>query len=59
VGSSLSVFPAANVVPRAKAAGARVVIVNGEATKMDRYADAVLLGSISELLPRLVEMLGR
>jgi NAD-dependent deacetylase len=57
VGSSLSVFPAANVVPRAKAAGARVVIVNGEATKMDRYADAVLLGSISELLPRLVEAL--
>jgi hypothetical protein len=31
--------------------------VNGEATKMDRYADAVLLGSISELLPRLVEAL--
>jgi NAD-dependent deacetylase len=57
VGSSLSVFPAANVVPRAKAAGARVVIVNGEPTKMDRYADAVLLGQISELLPRLVEVL--
>ena len=54
VGSSLSVFPAANVVPRAKAAGARVVIVNGEPTKMDRYADAVLLGQISELLPSLV-----
>jgi NAD-dependent deacetylase len=57
VGSSLSVFPAANVVPRAKAAGARVVIVNGEPTKMDRYADAVLLGQISEVLPRLVEVL--
>jgi NAD-dependent deacetylase len=45
------------VVPRAKAAGARVVIVNGEPTKMDRYADAVLLGQISEVLPRLVEVL--
>jgi NAD-dependent deacetylase len=54
VGSTLSVFPAANVVPRAKAAGARVVIVNGEPTRMDRYADAVLLGQISELLPALV-----
>jgi len=53
-GSSLSVFPAANVVPRAKAAGARVVIVNGEPTRMDRYADTVLLGQISELLPALV-----
>lgn len=53
-GSSLSVFPAANVVPRAKAAGARVVIVNGQSTKMDRFADAVLLGELSELLPALV-----
>lgn len=52
-GSSLSVFPAANVVPRAKAAGARVVIVNGEPTGMDRLADVVLLGQLSELLPAL------
>lgn len=55
VGSSLSVFPAANLVPRARAAGARVVIVNGEPTQMDRLADQVLLGSISDILPRLVE----
>jgi NAD-dependent deacetylase len=54
VGSSLSVYPAASVVPRAKAAGAKVVIVNGEPTSMDRYADALLLGPIGELLPRLV-----
>lgn len=52
-GSSLSVFPVANVVPRARACGAQVVIVNGEPTKMDRYADAVLIGSLSELLPEL------
>ncbi|CAN5502663.1 NAD-dependent protein deacetylase [soil metagenome] len=54
-GSTLSVFPAANVVPRAKAAGASIVIVNGEPTKMDAVADAVLLGSLSELLPALCE----
>lgn len=54
-GSTLSVFPAANVVPRAKAAGALIVIVNGESTKMDRFADAILLGSLSELLPALCE----
>ena len=54
VGSTLSVFPAANCVPRARAVGARVVIVNGQETAMDRYADAVLVGGISELLPALV-----
>jgi NAD-dependent deacetylase len=53
-GSSLSVFPAANVVPRANAAGARVVIVNAVPTGMDRHADAVILGPLSELLPRLL-----
>jgi NAD-dependent deacetylase len=54
VGSSLSVFPAANCVPRAKAAGAQVVIVNGQATGMDRYADRVLVGEIGDVLPALV-----
>jgi NAD-dependent deacetylase len=53
-GSTLSVFPAANVVPRAKAQGACVVIVNGEPTGMDRFADAVLIGSLGELLPALI-----
>jgi NAD-dependent protein deacetylase/lipoamidase len=53
-GSSLSVFPAANVVPRAKAQGARIVILNGEPTGMDRFADALLLGPLGELLPALL-----
>jgi NAD-dependent deacetylase len=51
VGTSLQVYPAANTLPRAKAAGAVVVIVNAEETQMDRLADAVLHGSISEILP--------
>jgi NAD-dependent deacetylase len=55
VGSTLSVFPIAGVVPVAKNAGARVVIVNAEATAMDDLADAVIRGSISEILPRLAE----
>ncbi|MGA7757111.1 MAG: Sir2 family NAD-dependent protein deacetylase [Ilumatobacteraceae bacterium] len=54
VGSTLSVFPAANCVPRAKAAGAQVVIVNGAETAMDRYADWLLVGQIGEILPALV-----
>jgi NAD-dependent deacetylase len=54
VGSSLGVFPVANMVPRAKAAGSRIVIVNGEPTAMDRYADAVIGGDIVDVLPRLI-----
>jgi len=54
VGSTLSVFPAANCVPRAKQAGASVVIVNGDETAMDRYADHVLVGGIGDILPDLV-----
>lgn len=58
VGSTLSVYPAANCVPRAKAAGARVVIVNGGATEMDAVADEIVRGDISSVLPRLCGMAG-
>ena len=54
VGSTLSVYPAANCVPTAKMAGARVVIVNAGPTDMDGLADAVLRGQIGDLLPYLV-----
>jgi NAD-dependent deacetylase len=54
VGTKLSVWPIAGVVPVAKESGARVVILNAEPTEMDALADAVLRGSISDLLPRLV-----
>lgn len=54
VGTTLAVYPVAGVVPIAKRAGARVVIVNAEPTEMDHLADAVLRGSISDILPRLL-----
>jgi NAD-dependent deacetylase len=54
VGTKLSVWPIAGVVPAAKEAGARIVIVNAEPTELDALADAVLRGSIGELLPRLI-----
>ena len=53
VGSTLSVFPIAGVVPVAKEAGARVVIVNAEPTPFDDIADAVLHQPIGEILPAL------
>ena len=55
VGSTLAVYPVADVVPLAVSRGARVVIVNGSPTAMDDLADAVITGSISEVLPALVE----
>jgi len=53
VGTSLQVYPIAGAVPAAKSAGARVVIVNAEATPYDEVADAALGGSIGEILPRI------
>jgi NAD-dependent deacetylase len=54
VGSTLSVYPIADVVPLALASGARVVVVNGSPTAMDHIADAVLRGPIGTILPTLV-----
>jgi NAD-dependent deacetylase len=54
IGTTLAVYPVAGVVPEAKEAGARVVIVNAEPTAMDDLADAVLRGAIGEILPRLL-----
>jgi len=51
IGTSLQVYPVAGVVPTAKAGGARVVIMNAQPTPFDEIADAVLDGSISDVLP--------
>jgi NAD-dependent protein deacetylase/lipoamidase len=54
VGSTLAVYPVADMVPVARMAGAQIVIVNAEETAMDDLADAVIRGSIGEVLPELV-----
>jgi len=51
VGTSLQVYPVAGVVPIAKSAGARVVIINAEPTPFDHLADAVISTAIGEVLP--------
>ena len=53
VGTSLQVYPVAGAVPAAKAAGARVVIMNAEPTPLDNLADALLRMPIGDVLPRL------
>ena len=54
VGSTLSVHPAAGLVPLAHRNGAAVVIVNAQNTPYDHLARAVVRASISEVLPLLV-----
>jgi NAD-dependent protein deacetylase/lipoamidase len=58
VGTSLKVFPVANAVPIARAAGARIVIMNAQPTQFDEIADAVLNGSISAELPQVCAATG-
>ena len=54
VGSTLSVYPAAGLVPVALRSGAPLVIVNAEDTEYDPFAESVVRGSIGEVLPSIV-----
>jgi NAD-dependent deacetylase len=57
LGSTLSVYPAAGVVPIARRAGADVVIINASPTELDELASVRILGALGELLPRIVARL--
>ena len=57
VGSTLSVYPVAAMVPTAKRSGARIVILNGSPTEMDALADVVVSGPLGITLPRVVARL--
>jgi NAD-dependent deacetylase len=48
VGSSLVVYPAATIPLLGKQSGAKLIILNNEATEMDQFADLVINASISE-----------
>ena len=54
IGSTLSVYPAAGLVPTAHLAGASLVIVNADPTEYDSIADVVVRGSISAILPAII-----
>ena len=58
VGTSLQVYPVAGAVPAAKAAGARVVIVNAQPTPFDDIADVVLREPIGKTLPLIFQAVG-
>lgn len=54
VGTSAVVYPAAGLAEVARQAGARLAVVNLEATPIDSIADWVLRGPSGEILPRLL-----
>jgi NAD-dependent deacetylase len=54
IGTSLQVYPIADAVPAARAAGAKIVILNAEPTPFDEMADAVFREAIGATLPQLL-----
>jgi NAD-dependent deacetylase len=54
IGTSAVVYPAASLVPLAKAAGARVIEINVDETPMSSSVDASLRGQSGEILPQLI-----
>lgn len=58
LGTSLTVWPVAGLVPRASARGATLLIANGEPTPYDRRAEVVLRGDLVETARSLGRALG-
>ncbi len=57
VGSSLVVYPAADIPLVAIRAGAKMVVVNAEPTPFDELAEVVIRGKSGEVLPEIVELM--
>jgi NAD-dependent deacetylase len=58
VGSSLVVYPAADLPLVALRSGAKLIIVNAEPTPFDETAAVVLHGKSGEILPEIVNLIG-
>ncbi|MBI4876840.1 MAG: NAD-dependent deacylase [Acidobacteria bacterium] len=54
IGTAAVVYPAAGLVDRAKAAGAKVIEINLDATPYSEEVDCSLRGRAGELLPQLI-----
>lgn len=57
IGSSLVVFPAADIPARAKRRGAKLAIINKDETPLDPIADYVLREASGKVLPHIVRKL--
>ena len=56
LGSSLTVFPAADFPAQAKCNGARLVIINRDPTDVDEHADLVIHDGIGDTLTAVVAL---
>jgi len=57
VGTSLVVYPAADIPLVAVRAGAKLVVINAEPTPFDELAEVVIRGKSGEVLPEIVELI--
>lgn len=57
VGSSLVVYPAAEIPLVATRAGAQLIVINAEPTPFDELASVVIRGKSGEVLPEIVELI--
>jgi NAD-dependent deacetylase len=57
VGSSLVVYPAAEIPLVAVRAGAPMIVVNAEPTPFDDLAEVVIRGRSGEVLPEIVRLI--
>ena len=58
VGSSLVVYPAAEIPVLAARSGAQLVVINAEPTPLDEVADVVIRGKSGEILPEILKLIG-
>ena len=58
VGTSLVVYPAADVPLVAIQSGARLIVINAEPTPFDRFAAVVIHGRSGEVLPEIARLIG-
>ena len=58
VGSSLVVYPAADIPLVALRSGAQLIVINAEPTPFDELAAVVVRGRSGEVLPQIVDLIG-
>ena len=54
IGTSAQVYPAANLIPTAKQAGAAIIVINTQPSGASAIADIELIGAAGEILPALL-----
>ena len=58
VGSSLVVYPAADIPVAAVRSGASLIVINAEPTPVDEFAAVVIRGKSGEVLPEIIRLIG-